>query len=189
MPFRLTIRMTAPETKETPVRYARQLITIITTLAGLLAAVFLVILACHSDRDISTDIWIDSPPQVVWQVLTATRDYPSWNPMIARVNGELREGNVIEIDAGMVFRPRILAFRVDQELRWKGHVWIPGIFDGEHRFVLEAHGNQTRLIQGEEFTGILAGRITREIIDDTIVAMKGMNSALKARTESLVPVK
>jgi hypothetical protein len=84
MPFRLTIRMTAPETKEKPVRYARQLIA---TLAGLLAAVFLVILACHTDRGISTDIWIDSPPQEVWQVLTTTRDYPSWNPMIARVNG------------------------------------------------------------------------------------------------------
>jgi hypothetical protein len=185
-PFTARLNRWQWEAEKRPVRYARQLIA---TLAGLLAAVFLIILACHSDRDISTDIWIDSPPQMVWQVLTVTRDYPLWNPMIARVNGELREGNVIEIDTGMVFRPRILAFRVDQELRWKGHVWIPGIFDGEHRFVLEAHGNQTRLIQSEEFTGILVGRITREIIDDTIVAMKGMNSALKARAESLVPVK
>src|ERR1700722_1373526 len=38
---------------EDQLRYTRQLIA---TLAGLLAAVFLVILACHTDRGISTDI-------------------------------------------------------------------------------------------------------------------------------------
>jgi hypothetical protein len=104
--------------------------------------------------------------------------------MINRINGELRAGNVIEVDEGMVFHPTVLVMKADQELRWKGHVWIPGIFDGEHRFVLEAHGENTRLIQSERFTGILAGRLTRGVIDETVDAMQDMNRALKARVET-----
>jgi hypothetical protein len=55
---------------------------------------------------------------------------------------------------------------------------------GEHRFVLEAQGEYTRLTQSEHFTGILAGRLTRGIIDETIEAMQQMNRALKVRAES-----
>ena len=157
---------------------------VIVIASALVAAGFLGIYACHADRAISTDIFIHSSPQSVWQVLTATSEYPSWNPTINRISGDLREGNVIEVDEGMMFHPQILAFHVDRELRWKGHVWIPGIFDGEHRFVLEAQGEYTRLTQSEHFTGILAGRLTRGIIDETIEAMQQMNRALKVRAES-----
>jgi hypothetical protein len=163
------------------VRVARYVIAVV---LALLVAGSLVLFACHGDREISTEVLIDGSPRTVWQVLTATSAYPSWNPMIARIVGDLREGNIIEVDEGMIFHPRILAFRAEQELRWKGHVWVPGIFDGEHRFVLEPLGDRTRLIQSERFTGILAGKITNGIIDETVNAMNGMNSALKARAES-----
>lgn len=156
----------------------------IVTVSAFVVAGLVAIYVCHADRAISTDILIHNSPQSVWQVLTVTSEYPSWNPMISRISGDLREGNVIEVDEGMVFHPQVLAFRIDRELRWKGHVWIPGIFDGEHRFVLEAQGEYTRLIQSENFTGILAGRLTRGIIDETVEAMQEMNRALKTRAES-----
>jgi len=49
----------------------------------------------------------------VWTVLTATDDYPLWNPEISRLRGQLRESNVIEFVEGtgpdpMVFHPKIL---------------------------------------------------------------------------------
>ncbi len=139
---------------------------------------------------IETDTLIDSPPQTVWHILTATANYPAWNPEISRLDGQLREGNVIEFAAGtgpdaMVFHPTILAVRPDRELRWKGSVGFPGIFDGEHYFVLEAVGNQTHFIQGETFTGILAGRLTQGVLKDTIDNMRSMNAALKKRAERL----
>jgi hypothetical protein len=164
-----------------PMRLLKPLLAVVSALAVVGAVA---IYADHADREITTDILIHASPQAVWQTLTATSEYPSWNPMINRINGELRAGNVIEVDEGMVFHPTVLVMKADQELRWKGHVWIPGIFDGEHRFVLEAHGENTRLIQSERFTGILAGRLTRGVIDETVDAMQDMNRALKARVET-----
>ncbi|WP_323121295.1 SRPBCC domain-containing protein [Burkholderia alba] len=156
--------------------------------AGVVFLSVLTILALHRNGSIETEILIDSSPQTVWTVLTATDDYPSWNPEISRLSGQLREGNVIEFAEGtgqdaMVFHPKILAVQAGRELRWKGYVGFPGIFDGEHRFILEAVGNKTRFIQGETFTGMLAGTLTRSVLNDTVDSMHAMNDALKKRAE------
>ena len=156
--------------------------------AGVVFLGFLAILALQHNGSIETETLIDSSPQTVWTVLTATDDYPLWNPEISRLRGQLREGNVIEFVEGtgpdaMVFHPKILVVQAVRELRWKGYVWLPGIFDGEHRFILEAVGNKTRFIQGETFTGILAGTLTQSVLRDTIDSMHAMNDALKKRAE------
>jgi hypothetical protein len=93
--------------------------------AGVVFLSFLAILALHHDGSIETGTLIDSSPQAVWAVLTATDDYPLWNPEISRLRGQLREGNVIEFVEGtgpdaMVFHPKILAVQALRELRWKG---------------------------------------------------------------------
>jgi hypothetical protein len=157
-------------------------------LAILAGGLLLALLAMHKDGSIRTEIWIHRSPQQVWQVLTATAEYPTWNPMISRLTGELREGNVIEFregtgSDGMTFHPTVLRVRSPQELRWKGSVLLPGIFDGEHRFLLESEGNGTRLIQSEEFTGLLAGRLMQGVLRDTTDQMNTMNRALKERCE------
>jgi hypothetical protein len=154
-------------------------------LVGIAVAGAAVLYACQADRTISTEIVIMRPPSVVWRVLTATGDYSAWNPMIDKISGELREGNVIEVDQGMVFHPTVLTVHPDRELRWKGYVWTPGLFDGEHRFVLKDEDGHTRLIQSEIFSGVLAGRLTRGVIDETVAAMQEMNRAMKARAEAI----
>ena len=86
----------------------------------------------------------------------------------------------------MTFRPTVLVVKIDQEIRWKGYVWMPGIFDGEHSFVLENRGQQTHFVQSEKFTGLFAGRLTQEILRETASRMQAMNLALKARTEASI---
>jgi hypothetical protein len=61
---------------------------------------FLAMLALHHNGSIERDTLIDSSPQTVWTVLTATDDYPLWNPEISRLQGQLREGSVIEFVEG-----------------------------------------------------------------------------------------
>jgi hypothetical protein len=156
--------------------------------SGVVFLGFVVMLALHRNGSIETETLIDSSPQTVWTILTATDDYRLWNPEISRVHGQLRKGNVIEFVEGsgpdaMVFHPKILAVQPDRELRWKGYVWFPGIFDGEHRFILEAVGNKTRFIQGETFTGILVGSLTQSVLKGTVDSMHAMNDALKQRAE------
>ncbi|PQV54672.1 hypothetical protein B0G83_101855 [Paraburkholderia sp. BL21I4N1] len=161
---------------------------IVVGLLGLIVLVALALIALHRNGAIETDVMIDRSPQAVWRVLTATADYPAWNPEISRLDGQLREGNVIEFAEGtgpdaMVFHPRILVVRPERELRWKGSIWFPGFFDGEHWFVLEPMGNRTRFVQGETFSGLLVGRLTSGVLKDTVDSMREMNEALKRRAE------
>jgi hypothetical protein len=148
------------------------------------------LLALHHDGSIETDVWIDSPPQTVWKILAATADYPRWNPEITRLDGALVEGHVIEFTEGsgqdaMVFHPTVLTVNAGHELKWTGSLGVPGLFDGEHRFQLEAEGTRTHFIQSEQFSGILVGKLSEDALTATAASMQAMNAALKARAEAL----
>src|SRR4051812_34881281 len=91
-----------------------------------------------------TEITIAAPPRLVWRVLANFDAYPDWNSFIPRISGRLEVGEHLEarIEAPhgprMTFRPLVLAVEPDRELRWLGKVWVRGLFDGEHRFAIEA---------------------------------------------------
>jgi hypothetical protein len=86
----------------------------------------------------------------------------------------------------MRFRPRVLEVTPGRALRWLGHLGIPGLFDGEHRFLIEPVGpNQSRFVQEERFSGLLVPLILRFAATSTRRGFEAMNSALKARVERL----
>ncbi len=83
----------------------------------------------------------------------------------------------------MRFRPTILSVRPERELRWLGHLFVPGIFDGEHYFLLEPIEEQrTRLTQGENFTGLLVALLS-STLSSTKAGFEAMNMALKLQAE------
>lgn len=83
----------------------------------------------------------------------------------------------------MRFRPVALIVLPERELRWLGRLLIPGIFDGEHCFLLEPVGeNQTRLTQREKFSRLLVGLLSGTL-SATEVGFNAMNSALKQEAE------
>ena len=139
---------------------------------------------------IETDIEINAPVSQIWAILTDFARMPSWNPFIKSISGNLAQGARLSVhivppgSSGMHFKPTILTVRPERELRWLGHLFVPGIFDGEHYFLLELVGeNRTRLTQGEKFSGLLVG-----LLDSTLAAtsagFKAMNTALKQQAET-----
>jgi hypothetical protein len=85
----------------------------------------------------------------------------------------------------MRFKPTVLTVRQERELRWLGHLLIPGVFDGEHYFLLEPIGDgKTRLMQGERFSGLLVGPLSGTL-SATEAGFKAMNSALKREAEQV----
>jgi len=83
----------------------------------------------------------------------------------------------------MTVKPEILVFEKEKEFRWKGKILIPGIFDGEHYFLISKNGNgSTRFVQGEKFNGLLVGLLS-STLKKTRQGFEQMNEALKRECE------
>ena len=143
-------------------------------------------------KQISTDILIRATPDQVWDVLTDFKSYPEWNPFIKSIEGEIAPGNQIAVRieppnaSPMVFKPVVLACKVNNELRWKGKLLIPGLFDGEHTFQLRDNKDgTTTFIQSENFSGLLVRLFSKMLDNNTLEGFRQMNQALKNRVGSI----
>jgi hypothetical protein len=141
--------------------------------------------------ELRTEIDIGASAERVWAVLTDFASFADWNPFIRRLEGEATEGGKLAVrleppgGRGMTFRPTVTRVDANREFRWLGHVGLPGVFDGEHIFSIEAaDGGKARFVQRERFTGVLAPLILRMVRDSTLRGFEAMNQALKERAES-----
>ena len=142
-----------------------------------------------AERRIETNIEIDAPTERIWALLTDFARMPSWNPFIRSISGNLAQGDRLSVfiappgKSGVRFEPTVLTVRPEREIRWLGHLFISGIFDGEHYFLLEPIGaGKTRLTQGEKFSGLLVG-LLGGTLSATEAGFKAMNTALKREAE------
>lgn len=137
---------------------------------------------------IKTNITINAPIQVVWNILLNFEAYPSWNPFITRIHGQATLGATLEttlINNGKEnhFKPQITALDPYQSFEWLGKLPL-GMFNGKHYFRLEKIDDQTtQLIHGEQFSGWLASLILYFIKAETVRGFEAMNKALKNRAE------
>lgn len=144
-----------------------------------------------SSHQLQSEIEIDAAPERVWSILTDFSAYPEWNPFIRFVEGVPQPGTRLKARIqqsgakGMIFRPVVLVADAGRELRWIGHLLFPGLFDGEHRFLIESiAGDRVRFQQSEQFNGILVAMFKAGLDRDTARGFKEMNLALKARAEA-----
>lgn len=138
---------------------------------------------------IETAIEIEATPQEVWEVLTEFDAYPEWNPWMV-IRGRPTEGARLLVAPGPqagrmpTFRPVVQRVDPPHEFVWVGHLWMSGLFDGEHRFVILDTGDGTsRLVQSERFSGIFSRPILRLVRHKTEAGFHEMNRALKDRVE------
>ena len=137
-----------------------------------------------------TEIDINASGERVWRVLTDFSAYGEWNPFITSISGEVRRGARLKVRVqpsggrGMTFRPTVLAADRNRELRWVGRLLFPGIFDGEHAFLITPLENGgVRLRQQETFRGLLVPLLRRLLDGQTRAGFEAMNRALKERAE------
>lgn len=141
-------------------------------------------------KEIKTEILINASAEKVWAILTDFDKYPNWNPFIKSITGQVAVGNKITArleppeSKGMTFKPKVLAFEANQELRWLGHLLFPGLFDGEHKFEIINKGNGTTLFkQSEKFNGILVPLFNKMLDNNTTNGFNLMNQKLKELAE------
>ena len=141
-------------------------------------------------KEIRTEIEIQASDKRVWQLLTDFASFPQWNPFMRQAVGEPKTGARLEVRiqpsgaSGMTFRPTVLKVEPNRELRWLGHLLMPGLFDGEHILTIESLAeNRVRFVQREIFTGILVPLFAHGLDTDTRRGFEEMNRALKALAE------
>jgi hypothetical protein len=142
------------------------------------------------EKEIKTEILIHATPEKVWAILTDFDQYKNWNPFIRSIAGEVAVGKIITARLeppgarGMTVRPKVLAFETNKEFRWLGHLAVPGLFDGEHRFELIDHGNGTTTFrQTEKFKGLLVPFFEKMLDKNTTDGFNLMNRKLKESAE------
>ena len=137
-------------------------------------------------HEIHTEITLKASPQDVWKKLTDTEKYPEWNPFILELKGELKKGETLSLtvkpagDKPAHFKPKVLEVTPEKKLAWKGSLPIPGLFVGQHEFLLEKTKKGTRFIHREFFSGILLPFLN---LSSTEQGFHKMNEALKENLE------
>jgi hypothetical protein len=140
--------------------------------------------------ELRTEIEIDSPPALVWQVLTDFPRYSEWNPFIVSIEGPLTVGAELRIALSPPesreyhIVPTLMTCQPEQELRWRGQWGASYLLRGEHFFrLVPLDGDRTRFVHGEDFGGVLVRWLGRRLTQ----AARGfvyMNQALKRRVEA-----
>ena len=162
-----------------------------------LAVLLLTVAAARSEitrqgftgRMLDTEILIDAPAAHVWSILTKLDAYPEWNPFIRSASGEVRPGARLSVTIQppgrdpLSFEPTLIVVRPDRELRWRGKLWLSGLFDGEHVFEIEPLAeDRVRLRHFETFDGVLVP-LLGGVLADTEEGFRAMNAALKEQAE------
>lgn len=144
-------------------------------------------------KSLYTEIIIDAPREKVWEILMDFEEYGNWNPFITQISGSTKVGGKLSVKLqqpegkAFTFKPRVVVCEKAEEFKWQGHMIVPGIFDGEHCFKLKpVEGNKTKLIQRENFKGILLKYLWKDLNTKTVRGFELMNSALKERAEASI---
>ncbi len=140
-------------------------------------------------RELRSEIEIDAPPERVWSVLTRFDEYPEWNPFMRSLSGRCEVGSKLTVrieppgTRAMTFKPTVQEAAAGRELRWLGRLFVPGLFDGEHRLAIEPlDERRSRFVQSERFSGLLVG-LFGKTLTATERGFEQMNVALKRRVE------
>ena len=134
-----------------------------------------------------TAIDIEAEPEIVWRHLADLGAYADWNPFITSATGSPEQGCRLELRMAppgaraVTFRPHVTTVSPGSALEWLGHLGVPGLFDGRHRFDLIPTDDGTHLVQSETFTGLLVRPLRRSLDTHTRAGFEAMNQALRRR--------
>lgn len=141
-------------------------------------------------KEFTTEIQINSSPEILWNVLTDFKNYYQWNPILQKIKGEPLIGNQLEINLQTVggkkrvYHPKIIKIIPNQELRWKGKFIFSQIFSGERVFLIEKYSdNKVKFVNKEIFSGIGVRLTPRKMEEDIVASFNKMNEALKKTIE------
>lgn len=130
---------------------------------------------------------IRATPETIWALLTDAPGYPSWNPTVDRIDGQIALGQRVKVYAklspGRAFPVKVIELVPGQRMIWRGGMPF-GLFKGERTFQLTPRPDGSVEFSMEEvFSGLLSPLIERSI-PDMQPAFDEFASGLKKQAEA-----
>lgn len=139
-------------------------------------------------KEYHTSVIINTSSIQVWKELTNFIDYPLWNPIVGKLEGEFKEGCKIStyiVPLGKTYYPILLSFKENKELIWQGTQGAKFLMAGKHYYQIKVISeNQTELLHGEYFTGLFSYFIQSSLLKKMKNAFELHNVLLKQRIEN-----
>jgi hypothetical protein len=105
----------------------------------------------------SVKLNIRAPAVRIWSLLTDAKDFPRWNSTVAKVEGEIREGQQLRLyvpGTNRTFTPRVSDVVVNQRMKWTGG--FAPLFKGVRAFELRRRDDaSTDFAMAEHFSGLM----------------------------------
>lgn len=118
----------------------------------------IVLLYLLGHKTVHTELVIPADSKIIWSVLTDTPKYEEWNPIMVKVQGELREGkkliNQFRQADGKEYEVKSTVRKMVPNELLNQCGGIPGVLTFDHKYVLKPVEGGTRVIQHEEYRGI-----------------------------------
>ena len=141
--------------------------------------------------EVEHELEIAAAPDVVWRVLVDLAHYTEWNPYSRRVEGILRVGEVVRVEAHLggevqLVENRVTRLEAPRSLCWQSEGWYARLARGTRCRHLEAlPDGRTRLRHHEVMEGPLAWLIERLYRPRIDAGLRGEDGALAAAAEAI----
>ncbi|MDH4119924.1 MAG: SRPBCC domain-containing protein [Acidimicrobiia bacterium] len=113
---------------------------------------------------------IDAPSSTVWALLVDAGSYADWNRAVISIQGKIEEGGSIELvsiaNPKRTFKLEVTEMTAPHRMVWSDGMPL-GLFRGRRTYTIADRDQCSEFTMVEEFTGPLAGLITKAIPDLT----------------------
>lgn len=137
-------------------------------------------------KSVEHQIVINATPSEVWNVLTDTKAYPEWNPVMLLKNGEIENGSRLLYeftqDKNTKSEISITVKEITPNKLLNQVGGIPFILTFNHTYTLVPNGDATKVIIHEDYNGIGVNFWNPQPVE---IAYGRLNEALKKRVEFL----
>lgn len=167
----------------------RPSLTKLTLLAFTIAVLSLFLI--NTDWEVEHRITINADTATIWAVLSDLERYPEWNRYSPRVEGELRVGEVVWVEAHLdseIQRVQnyVLSIVPEQELCWQSAGWYGFLARGTRcRWLVSTGEATTELVHHEIMQGPLAWLMEMQYRERIEKGLKMLDESLAERAEFL----
>lgn len=136
-------------------------------------------------KELKTECYLPYTKEKIWSVISNTETHRLWNPQIVAIKGRCQKDGSLKVKVKspvgkgipFSFKAKIMDLEVNRKLAWTGGV--PGILTGYHYWELSESEGQTKVIQGERFTGLFATFLSIKRIELMRPAYESANVGLE----------